>query len=128
MVGTNNISNYGSFFTVQPSQSSGKVIFNRSQSFLKFAMQIFFLVLVVSIAEFRKSGYFVDDNILDEVFDNSEYDKNDDGIKVSDVDYDYYYEDEDQSTIPGKAGRDYPIYLDVPNTAFNCKGDTSISF
>ena len=88
-------------------------------------MEILFLVFVVALAECRKSSYFVDENILDEVF---EYEENDDDIKVSDVDYDYYYEDEDQSTIPGKAGRDYPIYSDVPITTFNCKGDTLISY
>ena len=89
-------------------------------------MQIFFFVLFVALAECKKSSYFVDENILDEVFDKFEYEENDDDIKVSDVEYDYYYEDEDQSTIPGKAGRDYPIYSDVPITTFNCKGNTLI--
>ena len=39
------------------------------------------------------------------MFDKFEYEENDDEIKVSDFDYDCYYEDDDQSTIPGKAGR-----------------------
>ena len=79
----------------------------------------------MSIAESRKSSYVLDENILDEVFDKLQYEDNDDDIQVEDVNYDYYYEDEDQSTIPGKAGRDYPIYADIPNTSFNCKGDTN---
>ena len=66
----------------------------------------------------------LDENVLDQVFEKLEYEDNDDDIKVEDVDYDYDYEDEDQSTIPGKAGRDYPVYDDVPNTQFSCKGET----
>ena len=66
----------------------------------------------------------LDENILDKVFEKLEYEDNDDGIKLEDVDYDYEYEDEDQSTIPGKAGRDYPVYDDVSNTQFSCKGET----
>ena len=48
------------------------------------------------------------------------------GIKVDEVDYDYYYEDEDLATIPGKPGRDYPIYDKIPKTGFNCKGRNNL--
>ena len=87
-------------------------------------MRLLLVVLLVPFASGRQSSYGVDEDILDEVFDQLQYDDNYDyDVAVEDVNYDYAYEDADQATIPGKAGRDYPIYVDIPRTSFNCKGD-----
>ena len=67
----------------------------------------------------------LDESILDEVFDKLQYEDKDDAIE--EVDYNYYYyddNDDDQSSIPGKAGKDFPVYDDVPDTQVSCKGDT----
>ena len=87
------------------------------------------LFLLLSIATVSQSSYLArpgDEDILNEVF-NDDYADNDDfsdnDIEVDDVYYDYEYVDADQGTIPGKAGRDYPIYADIPATSFQCKGD-----
>ena len=68
----------------------------------------------------------LDESILDEVFDKLQYEDKDDAIEEVDSNY-YYYDDDDddnQSSIPGKAGKDFPVYEDVPDTQFSCKGDT----
>ena len=84
-----------------------------------------FILCFLYVSECRKSYLPLDENILDEVF---EYEidlsnrKLDDNVKEEDPDY-YYYDDDDKSTIPGKAGRDYPVFDNIPNTQFQCKGE-----
>ena len=106
MAGINKISQNFRQSTVQFKNSSHK----DSSTNLVNAMRLLLVVFLVPFASGRQSSYGVDEDILDEVFDQLQYDDNYDyDVAVEDVNYDYAYEDEDQATIPGKAGRDYPI-------------------
>ena len=89
-----------------------------------------FTLYLVCVSECRKSYLPLDENILDEVFEyeidllNTE---NDGDSKEEEAPDYYYYDDDDKSTIPGKAGRDYPMYDNIPNTQFQCRGEHSSS-